>query len=543
MQSSRPLHLIPRTLYILLSLAFLITFVLTLWMAFYSPVNGDEIFWKLMISRLESDHGKLVYLFAQCQQGQWIDAPLTWYPAMWINSWLYEDASHPWELRVHGTALFMVLLGLWTWLLRHRSGLGWPDSFLAVSAFLSVGVMPFLMVYERPEQPLLLLLTLGLLTTIAVQPRPDVSWGRGVLVVLAFALLATLLSGTHPKGMFLFPVLLVLAWRQMRSLVWTALLAVILGWTAFDTQQVWQLRTTCPEFPGLMKTLQNLTLRPQMLFSDPVGFIQAGWANLMAFGAYVNSLGFQQAYVSSWLPAATEDWPASQTMVVLANTLLWMPLVIAVLITGSNWVSARRVRGWNDILLWLALLLAFGAIVVLQTAKNFYEASMIWPLVLLLAIFSFGQPLTDPRSPVVRTMLGLLLCVAVLSGLLRMERFGAFSEHWRQVRAEQTATADQQNAALRDFARQQCGIDTQAKRLVLDKDSYQAFWQHEQPLFLDYASGWWAAESDIRTTMDKRDVGGLVAKCEGVPEELRPYMIRQSDAKGAICCIAAEHLR
>ena len=99
---------LPRTLYAVLALAFVGSFLLTLWMVFYFPVYTDEIFWKLMIARLETDHGKLVYLFAQCSEGQWIDAPLTWYPAMSINSWLYEDASQPWRLRVYGWFFFLV---------------------------------------------------------------------------------------------------------------------------------------------------------------------------------------------------------------------------------------------------------------------------------------------------------------------------------------------------------------------------------------------------------------------------------------------------
>ena len=558
MRFSPAVRSLPQALYLLLSLAFLITFLITLWMTFYSPVNADEIFWKLMIARLEGDDGKLIYLFAQCREGQWIDAPLTWYPAMWINAWFYEDASQPWALRVHGWVIFLVLLVLWAWLLRQRSGLGLPDAFLAVSAFLSVGVMPFLMVFERPEQPLLLLLTLVLLTTL-IQHRASavpsftsarivapVGWGRGLLVVLGFALVATLMSGTHPKGMFLFPVLLVLAWRHLRSWPLVMILAAVLGWTAFDTQQVWQLRTSCPEFPGLMKLLQNLTLRPGTLLSDPRSFIESGWANMMAFGAYVNSLEFRQSYISSWLPAASTDWSISEPMVLLANALLWLPLLVAVLVIAANCWSNRRIRTWADALLWLSLALALGAIVVLQTAKNFYEASMVWPLILLLVIFSFGRPLARPAGARARIFLSILMVAALVSGVVRFDRFGDITQDWRELRSEQQALGKLRNEALRDFARAQCAIGDDAKRLVLDNDTYQSFWEHEQPIFLDYASGWWGAEADIQKTLRDRQVGGLIAKCERVPEVLRPFMVQDSDGSGAsggFCCIAAEQLR
>lgn len=532
------LRYLPRTFYALLSVAFLISFLVTLWMVFYFPVNPDEIFWKLMIARLESDHGKLVYLFAQCRQGQWIDAPLTWYPAMAINSWLYEDASHPWELRIHGWILFLVLLGLWSWLLNHRAGLGWSDSFLAVSAFLSAGVLPFLMVYERPEQPLLLLVTLALVVTLFQAPERRLSWGAGLLMALGFVLVATLLSALHPKGMFLLPVLLVLAWRQLKSLPLMAVLVLLMGWTAYDTLQVWQLRTTCPEFPGLMKVLQNLTLRPSLLISDPFFFIRTVWSNFLGFGAYVTSLEFRGNYVSNWLPAVDGALISAQVFRV-ANALLWVPPGIAVLVMAANWFSDRRPRGWIDGLLWLSLLLALSAIVVLQTQKNFYEVSFIWPLVLLVAIFSFGQPVRRAGLGSVRFVIGALMLVALLSGGLRLERFGEFVPVWRQARVEQTARADLQNEALRQFARLQCQINDSAPRLVLDKNTYQAFWNHEQPIFLDYASGWWATESNIEQTFRQRRAQGLVAHCENVPEPLRSKTVEFD----GYCCISADSLR
>jgi len=538
MQPQSLLRFLPRTLYALLALAFVLSFLATLWMVFYFPVYVDELFWKLMVARLETDHGKLVYLFAQCSKGQWIDAPLTWYPAMSIHSWLYEDASHPWRLRVHGWFFFLVLLALWTCLLKRRAGLGVTDAFLAVSAFLSVGVLPFLLVYARPEQPLLFLITLSLLVTLYKAPANRLSWPIGLLVTLSFALVGMLLAATHPKGMFLFPALLVLAWRQLKSWPLLVPLVLILGWTAFDTSQVWQLRTTCPEFPGLMSVLRGLTLQPGVLFSNPLLFIQQGWSNVLDFGAYVRSLNFQDQYVADWLPAGKGGVISAQVRSV-ANTLLWMPLLVAVLVMASNWLFERRPRGRVDLLLWFTILLSLAAIVVLQTQKNFYEVSIVWPLVLLLAIFSFGRPVSESNRGGVRIIIAVLMAVALLSGFLREERFGEFVPGWRQARLQQVEMVDHQNQGLRDFARKQCGIEDSAQRLVLDIETYQAFWDHEQPIFLDYAAGWWAAESDVRETFRKRRVQGLVALCTNIPESDRSRAIEF----GSYCCMSADALR
>lgn len=529
---------LPRALYALLTLAFVLSFLSTLWMVFYFPVYGDELFWKLMIARLETDHGKLVYLFAQCSEGQWIDAPLTWYPAMLIHSWFYEDASHPWRLRIHGWFIFLFLLALWTCLLKRLTGLGVIDAFLAVSAFLSVGVLPFLMVYARPEQPLLLLITLILLVTLYKAPANRLSWPIGLLVTLSFALVGMLLAATHPKGMFLFPVLLVLAWRQLKSWPLLVLLVLILGWTAYDTSQVWQLRTTCPEFPGLMSVLRGLTLQPGVLLSNPLIFIHQGWSNVLDFGVYVRSLHFQDQYVADWLPAGKGGMMSTQARSV-ANILLWIPLLVAVLVMALNWLFDRRPRGRVDLLLWFSILLPLVSIVVLQTQKNFYEVSIVWPLVLLLAIFSFGRSVSESNRGGVRIIIAVLMLVAILSGILREERFGEFVPGWRQARLQQVEMMDHQNQGLRDFARKECGVEGSAQRLVLDKDTYQAFWNHEQPIFLDYASGWWATESNIRETFRKRRVQGLVALCTNIPELDRSRAIEF----GIYCCMSADALR
>ena len=399
-------------------------------------------------------------------------------------------------------------------------------------------MLPFLLVYARPEQPLLLLITLSLLLTLYKAPAKRLSWPIGLLAFLSFALVATLLAAIHPKGMFLFPPLLVLAWRQLKSWPLLVLLVLILGWTAYDTSQVWQLRTTCPEFPGLMSTLKGLTLQPSVLLSKPLTFIQQGWSNVLDFGVYVRSLNFQDQYFVDWLPARKGGVMSSQASSV-ANLLLWIPLLVAVLVIALNWIYDRRPRGRVDLLLWFSILLSLASIVILQKQKNFYEVSIVWPLLLLIVIFSFGRPVSESNRGGVRIIIAVLMLVALLSGILREERFGEFVPDWRQARLQQVEMIDHQNQGLRDFARKECGIKSNAQRLVLDKDTFQAFWHHEQPIFLDYASGWWAAESNVRDTFRKRRVQGLVGLCTNIPEADRPRAIEF----GSYCCMSADALR
>ena len=185
-----------------------------------------------------------------------------------------------------------------------------------------------------------------------------------------------------------------------------------------------------------MSTLRGLTLQPGGLLSNPLLFIQQGWSNVLDFGAYVRSIHFQDQYVADWLPAGKGGVISTQARSV-ANILLWIPLLAAVLVIASNWFFERRPRGRIDLLLWFSILLSLASIVVLQTQKNFYEVSIVWPLVLLLAIFSFGRPVSESNREGVRIIIAVLMLVALISGILREERFGEFVPGWRQARLQQ----------------------------------------------------------------------------------------------------------
>lgn len=530
--------------YLALGLILLALTSYTLWALFYSPVYGDETYWKLMVARLVSDDGNLVYLFAQCAQGQWIKAPLSWLPAMGLSSLLYENASHPWVLRLYGWFLYVLLLPVWVLLLKRHSGLGWLDSALAVCAFFSVGVLPFLMVYDRPEKSLLVLLTIVLLlapTSASLdtkQARSPASFLKIVFWVAFFGLISALLAGIHPKGLFFFPVLLAVLYLRTRSWLALVLLLGLMAWVAQETMSVWQQRTNCPEFPGLMKTLQNLTLRPANFFSDPVGFIKAAWANVLSFNDYVDNIALMPKYVENWLPAEAGVAKPSILLMVL-NGLNWVVLGVAGIVIVMNLVRARMSWYGRTGLVWLALALALATIVCLQTSKNFYEAGLIWPLAFLVTVCSFGTLVEPKHRRLAGYLIMLLTLIAISSSVARIERFRSDVPNWIAERTEQQQQMDRHNRSLQEFAKRSCGIGKDAVRLAIDLKTYSAFWQHRQPIFLDYASGWWASEADLNVTLRDRKSEGLIGECERLPADLRA----RSRAQGEICCLSAEDLR
>lgn len=526
-----------QSLFVIIALLFTASFAMSLWMAFYVPIYEDEAAWKLLSSRLFIDQGKLVYLFAQCNRGYWLDMPLTWYPMQWFDSVIYGDASNPVFLRTMGWLGFIALMVSWVVILRTTSKLSWLTCSLFIAAFFSFGVTPFVMVLNRPEQPLLIWLTILLLITLWFDSRPLKNHFSKALITALFALLSCLMAATHPKGLFFFPLILLAWWRCVRW--WPAGLPLlgVMGWTAFETKHIWFLRTACDEFPGLSEMLRKLTLRPNQLWQEPFNFIGGVLTNLQNSTQYISQMAFKKSYISDWLPSVETSF--NQISIAwVSQFIIWFPIVLVAMIILLNlahhaYSKPRGIHYW-PIALFLTLLLM--VIMSFQTAKNFYESTLIWPLLLLIAIYTFKGSEHVWSKRLIRWGLPVLLMAAILSGYMRYELFFTPAKIWQQAQAQgEPINID----ALQRFAKAQCNIEANTPNLALGFLTYAAFYQHPKPILLTYSSGWWGAEANFAQTMSKREAGGLVARCKDLPEETKALAKQQ----GQFCCVSGLDLR
>jgi hypothetical protein len=524
-------------LFVIIALLFTASFAMSLWMAFYVPIYGDETAWKVFTNRLFIDQSKLVYLFAQCNRGYWLDMPLTWYPMQWLDSMIYGEASNPAFLRTMGWLGFVALMVSWVVILRTTSKLSWLTCSLFITVFFSFGVTPFVMVLNRPEQPLLIWLTVLLLIMLWFDARPLKSYFSKALITALLALLSCLMATTHPKGLFLFPIILFAWWRCVRWWPTSLPLLGVMGWTAFETKHIWYLRTACDEFPGLGKLLRGLTLRPKELWQDPFKFLGGVLTNLQNSMQYVSQMAFNKSYASNWLPSVETAF--NETSVAwVSQIIIWLPIVLVTMIIILNIAHHAKSKP-HGIHYWpiaVFLLLSLLVIMSFQSAKNFYESALIWPLLLLIAIYTFKGSELDWSKRFLRWVLPILLIAAILSGYMRYELFFTPAKKWQQTQAQdEPFNIDE----LQRFAKSQCKIEANTPNLVLDFLSYAAFYQHPKPIFLDFSSGWWAKEASFAQTMSKREAGGLVARCEELPDETKVLAKQQ----GQFCCVSGAALR
>ena len=552
-----------------------------MWLAYYVPVYGDEPQWKLTVSRLFLDGGKLIYLFPACVDNFLLDSPVTWYPARWIDAWLYADASNPFKLRQFGWTIFLALTLVWATFFSINAKLSWKVAFLFVAAYFSFGMMPYLMVFNRPEQSILIWLTIAIVLMYWTQQRPPVSIKMKVWIALVYGLLACLIAAAHPKGLYFLPVILVLCWISIHSWSLAGCLIALIAWTSWETIVFWKKRTFCAESDWLTGLISHFTVQPHLLKTSPRAFLDSGINNLFHWRLYIEGAQFKGGTMGKAIHA---NLPNLQ-LVELAQQTVWLPLAAAAILMGINlfelvfsqYQKGKRVIPWTAIFLviFIAALLmsnryaAYGFIALglflagilclslfktknyslaiasclglslmllmfMQTLKNFYETTIVWPVFLLAIIFTFNALSSWAKKFLVVVLLPILFIGAGLATLGRYAVSDEYADAWRATRGEKIT----QQLQLQVFAKEVCNIDSTASRLVLDDDTYPSFWQNPSPLLTAYIYGWWSQGTDYRRTFASQNPQGLVTKCESAPPELLKVLTKKDE----FCCASKQTL-
>ena len=528
----------------ILALLFLLVFIGSFVLSIYIPTYADEFFWKIQISRFFFDEGKLLGLSPMCEQSFLIDTPLSWYPMVWLNSLLYIGVHSLSQLKLVGLFGSVTLFALWVWMTRLSLGLRWIQAFIFVAGFLSVGVLPFLLTFNRPEQSLLFFISLGLWIPLILphiqlsQTRPKL---RHLLLFLSYCLLCALLCATHPKSLFLLPILLIAYWGCNVSRTKLLLLSAFMLWCAVQTTTIWSAKSFCPESPFLMQVMKDISLSIGLIKTAPLAFIFMGKDNLLLFSKYISGIYFQNLFQSSWLPAISTTQGLT-AWIEIANLLCWVPLLFTLGFVVRAILTKPLKANIKQLGLIFFFLMALMALAFQQTTKNFYEAGLVFPLLLLLCIATFTPHNGNLKKQVVTWVIPLCLITGIYSGILRADIFITQWSHLFSsgpiLNSSPLTNASNQPSLLKNFAREQCGIDDNAKTLILDQTSYPVFYQQAFPIFENYLFGYFATGSDYRQVIQAHDVGGLITNCAVIPPDLLSKAVRE----GNMCCLSKSNL-
>jgi hypothetical protein len=527
------------------------------------------------------DSGYLINLFPACTEGFLLKSPWTWYPARILDALIYADASNPFYLRQYGWFTYLGLLALWSWICHLCTRLCWSKSLLIVSAFFMVGTMPFLMVWNRPEQPIMIWITAGLLLGMYFYRHYPQKTFHKVIVFILFALVGCCVSASHAKGVYFLPLFLVL-WYRIAKTPWSTLaLGSIYLWSFLETFMLWKARTNCTESEWWTNMVRGFTIQPKLLITNPYQFFDGGAHNVMRWNDYVNAATFKvgtynQYLVSRPVTSAIDQFALNAVgfsvyviaLLIAINLVqslvthyrqgarLTVLSVTGCLLLTAGLFSLNYFSWWGVIA--LGLMLAFSLLYLLvkksssnwvialslgiclmilmftQILKNYYEASLVWPVWLLIGIFTFTAGSTWGRSALKYALLPLLLMMAITSTQLRWNLIGMLPLEWQKARIER----QENNEQFRLFAKQACGIDDEHGSLVLDDETYPIFWRHPKPMFTAFLYGWYAQGTDYKKTFLLQKPTGLATACNSAPPELLPYLKQTKH----FCCASQEAL-
>ncbi|WP_439374526.1 hypothetical protein [Bradyrhizobium sp. DASA03120] len=178
------------------------------------PIYTDEVGWRFQ-ARSAIDDGVDRSIGENCGPNTLAVVPLFIQPLRYASATVNLAFADPIFVRLTGVTFSLVWLTILWRLTGAIAQTTRERSTLRVLAFSlsSFGVLPFLLVLSRPEQPILLALTVSILVATgawaqnAPDSGPTAAAGRAAIVVTCGALAL----GYHPKGIVYMPMFLLCA--------------------------------------------------------------------------------------------------------------------------------------------------------------------------------------------------------------------------------------------------------------------------------------------------------------------------------------------
>lgn len=526
------------------------SFLLSLLLGMLVPIYTDEVGWRMQL-RAGVDGGFDRMLSDICGPNTTAAPPLFMMPLRHITGWFNLAFADPIYVRLMGVACAVV----WAFMLRALIGRlatnRLQGSMLNALAFslVGMGVLPFLMVLSRPEQPILLTTTAALLIAAVSQRKIEEhtfgAWLRAGLIVL----LGILAASWHMKGILFLPLFLVCLFysSQGRSTLAPRIMAMvsltaISAWAA----SYWISRFTCLGDAAIAKRLSEQNIASAL--SEPGSL--AGKMLLAFNGAnpsqYVMLTVAKPIPMSGWLPLG--QFPPAGTQLQLVGLLIVWNLAMGIgLLCLLRLVAVR----WRERRLDFSVavpVVAMGTVLVWgmsQFHKNEYEATTVLPALLLFILFPLAAIAWTPQrtrqlgkvvlgftafSLVSQLAVALLFVPALLQvaqrpGFILGQRFSASAFGYGTIREQIVQTA------------RQCGIGDQGRAIhpLVDDVTYFAMASSWQPYhWLGVLEEWNGEIRDPIAYMKSKGSQGIIVGCRNLKLPWRNQAIRNGD----FCCIS-----
>ena len=522
---------------------------------FFLPVYTDEILWKLLLGRYHADGNQelALTLIPSCRFYA-KDVPWLLLPYRLFNELLYGNIPGPLSIRIFGFALELLWLGLTMRLFATvvRPRIGSFTAATGVLAFAMLGILPFMLEFGRPEQILLIGITI-LFVPLLKPASPELpGLGTSLLHALLICVGAGFFLTTHPRANFALPLILAFSQRVLRR-PWLTFMSfgVILAFDAVAYGD-WAARWNCPHDPVVALTFRRLNLGANHSLADFQSYFSALDKSFENSGSWFLADIIQKPrYTSDMIPPYTGiGW-------LVIGRLLWAWLSYIFLIGSAavivSWWTRWRERELRMSLVALAAMwLFFAASIIARIDKNDYEAELIVPLVgigtagavwiawpSLIALIG-----TDSAHRMARFGCMVTLSFALLSQAGLIVNYAPYV-FWSWTKAgypkgQRVSVGNFGYDSLRAGiieAAEKCGIRLQdyPRHLVVDELTYFTFQQAYQPFFMTELDehGWSTHHPDPTDTLFYFKSDGMIVGCQWIPTVYKHRAV----ADGKFCCL------
>jgi len=460
------------------------------------PVYPDEEQWIYVNARQFTDH-TMQYLFPVCREGFQIAQPVVWYPIRFVEWFLYSHLGFVQHIRAVGIIQALITLLLLNQFLNLYARERRQAQGILFSGIM-IGLFPFLIVLNRPEQLLLILFVSSLNLTHAY--KFGLTLWKKLLLIILIGLLFLSMPAIHPKGslfalmacaIFIFVVKGNARFAKIGLFVSTCLSIAV-------STQVWSIRTFCPESEFLTRTFGDITLNPtQIDFSTIKKII----GNIARTPKYLLNMMYQGAYQSDWM-AQRDQVPV--TLLILANIGL---ILFTLFLLYSLYKSARdqsfQMRNLDDsMFIAITFICGFAILAVLQRTKNFYDSYL--PAILIL----LATAITIDSKKLKWNLRAIFAIPAIISIPALFMTAGNFPDDNHFT-----------NEMLTKRIIKECGISRiqlNAGNFVIGSPLSRTFWDSPRFIYADYLWGWWAQGVDAEKFIRDSKPPVIILRNEGL---------------------------